>query len=167
MALPTVEDAKAMALEFCKHPRFAQMITFNSKGEPRGRTLGAVLRPDWTVEITSFNQFARASQLERNPNMMLIWNDGALASGHESGKVPQVAFAIGKADVLRGERFMDWYRQRPGGPIRGMTPEQAAEAMSLILFKADQLRLEGFAAPGTTLDFEAVTSGMTINLKED
>ncbi|MCS7002738.1 MAG: hypothetical protein NZ518_07815 [Dehalococcoidia bacterium] len=161
MPYPTVEEMKTIALEFCQVPRFAQMITYDKNGYPVGRTLGARLAPDWTVEIGSYRQFHRWKQVKRNPKMMLIWSQSPEPGS--SVRWPRVIFAKGDGRVLEGDELRAYYeeRVRTRGPVEGMSTEEAMEKIVYIIFKAREFRAEGFGANGGEVTFEELTYGFT------
>jgi hypothetical protein len=156
MPFPSEEQLKAIAVEASQ--KMAQMITLDKNGALTGRSLGARINPDWSIDIATFKQFARTKQVRRNPNIMFIWT-----AAPEQGAVQKVVFAKGKGEVISGDAVGQWYAEFMAKTGRqGMTAEQAAEQLDLIHFTPSELRFEGYAAEGATLTQEEVRTGYTI-----
>ena len=158
MALPSTEEAKEIALLFCQG--MAQMVTIDRRGQPTGRTLGSRLKPDWSVDVFSYKSFKRIDQVRRKPNVLFIWEEQP-ASGTK-----KVIFGKGKADVIDGEGCGQAYEEEMErrGVKSEMNAASAAERLSLVRVRLTELRLEGFAAPGSELLREDVRTGLTVRL---
>jgi hypothetical protein len=156
MALPTADEMRRIAQDFCQGQ--GQFITFDKRGRPRGRTLGCRLKPDNTVEIVTFKRFKRIDQVRQNENAMIIW----VRDPAEGERTTRVIFATVRCTLTEGDAFDPWYAAyvAKNGPIRGMSPDAARDNLTVITFHADEFRAEGFAAPGTKLEQEDVTSGV-------
>jgi hypothetical protein len=137
------------------------MITIDKNGLPTGRTLGATLNPDMTVDIVTSTEmgFKRVDQVKQNPGVLFLWWE----RGVDQGAVPRVIFAKGKGEVLGGDAVTEWYDKAvaAGRQFEGTTREQAAGKWVIIRTQIKQLRAEGFTREGETLDRTEIRYGMT------
>ncbi|MFN8533910.1 MAG: pyridoxamine 5'-phosphate oxidase family protein [Dehalococcoidia bacterium] len=160
MAFPSIEQLQKDLLSFCQLPRFAQMITIDKQGFPTVRTLGGRLQPNWTVDVYTSKRFARLAQVRRNPHMAMVWSQSPETGS--STQAPQLVAAKGRAEILEGEAIRAFAEQRvAAGAREGMTVERYLAQTALIRFHIAEFRVEGFAAEGSELTFEEVTSGLT------
>jgi hypothetical protein len=161
MGMPSIEEMRQIVLDFCRPPRSSQMITIDKHGIPTGRTLGATLNPDMTIDIVTITDlgFKRIDQVRRNPGVLFLWWE----RGVDQGPVPRVVFAKCTAEVLTGEPVLDWYdRQAAAGrTFEGTTREQAAERWAIIRATVKQFRAEGFTREGEQLDRAEIRYGLT------
>lgn len=159
--MPSVEEMQAIVLDFCKPPRASQMITIDKNGLPTGRSLGATLNPDLTIDIVTITNlgFKRADQVRRHPGVLFVWSEPA----GDQGRVPRVIFAKCTAEVLSGDPVAEWYDQSvaAGRNFEGTTREQVVATRVIIRATVKQFRAEGFAKEGETLDRTEVRYGMT------
>jgi hypothetical protein len=163
MGYPDIEAAKRMALEFCQLPRTGRFITHNKAGAMRGRSLTANLRTDFTVEVLTPREFARSEQVKRDPRSMLIWDDAPV----ESWTAPtKVVFASGTTDVLEGNAVKEWFeaRKQDYPRIQHRTPEYAAQNWNVLIFAAEWIRMEGFAADNESLVYDDVARGLQFTI---
>ncbi|GIW11754.1 MAG: hypothetical protein KatS3mg061_2811 [Dehalococcoidia bacterium] len=161
MGMPSIEEMRQIVLEFCRPPRVSQMVTIDRNGLPTGRTLGATLNPDYTVDIITIATlgFKRIEQVQRNPGVLFIWWEREASPG----PVPRVVFAKCLGEVLTGEPVLAWYDRAvaAGRTFEGVTREQAAERWALIHCQVKQFRAEGFTRPGEALAREEIRYGLT------
>lgn len=161
MAFPSIDEMQKIALTFCQPPRFAQMITIDKNGFPTVRTLGGRLTPNWTVDIYTFKHFARLRHVRRNPHMAMVWTQPPEPGS--SSRTPKVIAAKGVAEIIEGEAMRPFAEERVAASSGrdGMTVERYLNEVALIRFHITEFRAEGFAAEGSELTWDEVTSGMT------
>lgn len=127
-------------------PRFAQVYTVNKDGYPTGRTMGARLRPDWTVELVQGRQgFDRVEQARRHPQMEILWVDN-----HSTQVVPKCVFVRGDAQLYEGDELLAEYatryeaNARRGRAGERWSDERVLEELIGIRVQARRVRVEGF-----------------------
>lgn len=167
-------DVRACALVAVRHfldheAGFAQLVTISPAGFPVGRTVGARVRDDWTVDLVQRGVHRRLGQLRRNPRVELIWaGSPAPGSRNDHPAVYDFGLQIPRVVLLRGTvEFMssDWtvrtYRQRTrelrdaglvGAPQR--TAENVAAELAGLLVHPVRLRAEGFGAGAQDFTWE-------------
>jgi len=172
MPQPDPQSLASLVLEFCRFPLQAQMITIDRHGMPIGRTLGADLKPDYTVDLLTFPHFGRVKHLRRRPQSLLIW-----VEGKQPGCVyPRAVFVRGTAAIFEGNPVVEAYaarvaqgRELPHLVRPDMTFEEPRvleaaeirERMCLIRFTADEIRAEGFSAGSDPLERRELLHAVT------
>lgn len=163
MAFPTIEQAKQMAIEFCQPPKQPQMITLSKDGTPRIRTLGASLQPDWVVNVFARRSNGRAMQIARNPYVSFVYSE-FVAPINGQPQAPKVVILQGKGRLGTLEEFGPTYKKMMEGRGEAMPVEEAFQTRTIIICAIEKVRMEGFAAPGETLTFPEITSGLTFDI---
>lgn len=159
----TGERLPATVLEWVQREAgFAQLVTVNRAGFPVGRTLGAPVNDDWSVDLVQRGIHRRLPQLRRNPHVEIIWV-GTPAPGSRNDHpavfdygwlVPRVVFLRARAEIMPA----DWTAARYGeqsavlrargagtkAPLR--SPGQAADDLVGVRLHPIRVRAEGFGA---------------------
>ena len=172
MPQPDTPAISKLVLEFCHFPLQAQMVTINRAGMPVGRTLGADLKQDYSVDLLTFPHFWRVKHLRRNPQMLLIW-----VEGKQPGYIyPRAVFARGSAQILEGDPIVELYGERvaKGDELphivrpdmtfkepRILEPEEVRQRMCVIRFSIDEIRAEGFSAGEGPLERRELLKAVT------
>lgn len=154
---------------------FAQLVTVNRAGFPVGRTLGAPVNDDWSVDLVQRGVHRRLAQLRRDPHVEVVWV-GTPAPGSRNDHpavfdygwlVPRVVFLRARAEIMPN----DWAVARYGEQIavlqgRGLgskaplrSAEQAAEDLVGVRLHPIRVRAEGFGdgAQALTWNVEETT----------
>lgn len=138
---------------------FAQVITINRAGFPVGRTMGAPVNDDWTVDLVQRNVHKRLGQLRRNPRVEIIWaGDPAPGSVNDRPHVYDFGLLVPRVVFLRGiAEFMDseWLKERfarqtainlskgqDKAPVR--SPENVVSELIGLRVRPLRVRAEGF-----------------------
>ncbi|MCS7002495.1 MAG: hypothetical protein NZ518_06570 [Dehalococcoidia bacterium] len=161
MPFPPIDEMKKIALEFCRPPRISQMYTVDRNGLITGRSLGAPLNDDFTVDIVTIRDlgFKRADQVRRNPAVSFTWVE---PRPNEPGKVAKVIFGKGKGVVQEGEPVAQWFNKNAaGGRFGNMTVDEAVQRWVIIHVTIESMRAEGFTIEGTELTREEIRYGLT------
>lgn len=140
---------------------FAQVFTVNRDGFPVGRTMGAPVAPDWSVELIQRNTHRRLGQLRRNPRVEIVWC-GQPAPDSVNDRphvfdfgllVPRVVFLRGLAEFMDDDWTVEHYRalseqHRARGHTRAPNRDagQVRHDLVGIRVQAIQVRVEGFGA---------------------
>lgn len=139
---------------------FAQLITVDQGGFPIGRTLGASVNVDWSIDLVQRGSHRRLDQLRRNPRVELIWV-GTPSPGSRNDHpavfdygrlVPRVVFLRAEAELMPTSWTVARYteqnarlRAHDGGtkaPDR--TAEQVAADLAGVRLRPVRVRAEGF-----------------------
>lgn len=149
-----------MAWEFLTtEAGFAQVFTINQEGFPVGRTMVAVARPSWDVDLVQRRVHRRIGQLRRNPKAEIVWTGPPRVDSvndrphvYDFGlQVPRAVFIRGTARFMSDDELLATYQRQTGrqinlgftnAPIR--TPEKVIEELIGIVIEATQVRVEGF-----------------------
>lgn len=147
-------------------PRFAQLITVDSRGAPVTRTVGAEVGADWTVELVARRGHARLRQLAANPWMQLVFVSPARrlepvarpAVIDYGLPVPAVVALTGWAEPLNAQQTLAAYqRQRAAADLRGntrapqRTDEQVRTELTGTRMHVITIRAEGFGEDAESL----------------
>jgi hypothetical protein len=153
---------------------FAQVYTINRDGFPVGRTMVAVLRDDWTVDLVQRKVHRRLGQIRRNPRMEIVWTgpprpDSVNDRPHvyDFGlDIPQVVFLRGLAQIMADDEMVSIYeRQTAIQRGKGLTKapmraaDQAREELVGIRIRPVQARAEGFGAGATSFTWSIDEGG--------
>lgn len=156
-----LEDVQRSALEFVTgEAGFAQVFTINSGGFPVGRTMGAFLRPDWSVWLIQRRVHRRIGQWQANPRTEVMWvGEPAPDSVNDRPHVfdfgllvPRAVFVRGMARVMDDDWTVARYRRiydelvgagHAAAPAR--SDEQVTRDLIGVCIDATQVRAEGFA----------------------
>lgn len=154
----------------CDEAGFAQLITVNREGFPIGRTVGAVVGDDWTVDLVQRRSHRRLAQLRRNPNAELIWT-GTPKPGARNDhpavydfgwQVPRCVFLRGVAEFMPPEWTVEQYRRRTDALLAkgftrapARTDEDVAAELTGVLVHPVRLRAEGFGDGAQSFDWTA------------
>lgn len=165
-----VEVAEAAKRFVAQEAGFAQVYTVNRDGFPVGRTMVAVLNPDWSVSLVQRNVHRRIGQLRRNPNVEILWlGDPAPDSVNDRPHVYDWGLAIPRAVFLRGTaRFMSdeelvetFTTQTAIQRGKGLTKaperdrENILEELVGIVIEPVQVRVEGFGTGAESFTWKA------------
>lgn len=140
---------------------FAQVYTINRDGFPVGRTMGAPIAPDWSVELVQRRTHRRLGQLRHNPRVEVMWC-GQPAPDSVNDRphvfdfgllVPRVVFLRGFAQFMSDEWTIDRYRaiseryrSRGAGRAPARDEDQVRQDLVGIRVRPIQVRAEGFGA---------------------
>lgn len=138
---------------------FAQLITVNHAGFPVGRTIGAPINDDWSVDLVQRRSHRRLEQLRANPRLELVWVGAPAAAARNDHPpvfdfgqlIPRAVFLRGIAELLDGERTVECYqhltaRQRGKGFLKAprRSPDNARAELAGIHVHPVRVRVEGF-----------------------
>lgn len=170
-----IDQVASEVMEFLTNEAgFAQVFTINKAGFPVGRTMVAVVRPDWSVALVQRRVHKRIDQMRRHPEMEIMWvGRPAPDSVNDRPHVYDFGLAIPRVVFIRGlARFMDeeslvetFFRQTEIQRRKGLTkapertPENVIEDLIGVLVEPVQVRAEGFGtgAQSFTWDVGATT----------
>ncbi len=156
------EEIQARIMWFVQEKAgFAQVFTISKDGFPVGRTMGALLNSDWTVDLVQRRVHRRIGQLSRNPRMEIVWcgpptPDSTNDRPHvyDFGLlVPRVVFLRGRAEFMDANWLLERYNKqtainrsfgRTKAPER--TPENVVAELIGIRVRPTQIRAEGFGS---------------------
>ena len=156
---PLSEVAEAAMRFVVQEAGFAQVYTVNREGFPVGRTMVAVLNPDWSATLVQRKVHRRIGQLQRNPNVEILWlGEPAADSVNDRPHVYDWGLTIPRAVFLRGTaRFMSdgelletFITRTAIQRGKGLTkaperdPENVLEELLGIVLQPVQVRVEGF-----------------------
>ncbi len=149
---------------------FAQLVTVNRAGFPVGRTLGAPVNDDWSVDLVQRGAHRRLEQLRNDPHVELIWvGDPAPGSRNDHPAVfdygllvPRVVFLRARAELMATDWTVARYleqnarlRARGGGtkaPDR--SPQEAAVDLAGVRLTPVRVRAEGFGEGAAALTWD-------------
>lgn len=138
---------------------FAQVYSINRDGFPVGRTMGAPIAPDWSVELVQRGTHRRLGQLRRNPRVEVVWcGQPAPDSVNDRPHVFDFGLLVPRVVLLRGfAEFMseEWtidryraiserYRSRGAGRAPARDEQQIRRELVGIRVRPIQVRAEGF-----------------------
>jgi hypothetical protein len=151
-------QAEVMAF-LCEEAGFAQVYTVNRAGYPVGRTMGAPVNPDWSVDLVQRRVHRRLSHLAERPQLEILWV-GPPAPGSVNDRphvydfgldVPRVVFLRGTAEAMDDGWTLERYRRQTAAQRdRGLTkaPERTDDNVRAELVGVHvvpvQVRAEGF-----------------------
>ncbi|HEX5493709.1 MAG TPA: pyridoxamine 5'-phosphate oxidase family protein [Mycobacteriales bacterium] len=140
---------------------FAQVVTVGRVGFPVGRTMGAPVNEDWSVDLVQRRVHRRLGQLRANPRLEITWV-GPPAPGSVNDRphvydfgllVPRVVFLRGVAEFRDADWTVDRYqRQTRINTARGYaqaptrTPAEVARDLVGVHVRPVRVRAEGFGA---------------------
>ncbi len=169
-AQPLAKISEAAMRFVTQEAGFAQVYTVNREGFPVGRTMVAVLNPDWSVSLVQRKVHKRIGQLQRNPNVEILWlGDPSPDSVNDRPHVYDWGLAIPRAVFLRGRaRFMSddelvetFTTQTAIQRAKGLTkaPERdrwnILEELAGIVVDPVQVRAEGFGTGAESFTWRA------------
>lgn len=114
------ERISAAVLRFLRDDAgFAQLYTVDTAGRPVGRTIGAPVNDDFSVDLVQRAGHRRLTQLAANPAAELIWVGTPLPDSRNDHPpvldfglpVPRVLFLRGTAEFLTTEETVTTYRR--------------------------------------------------------
>ena len=155
------QQTRARVLDWVQHESgFAQLVTVNCDGFPVGRSIGAPVNDDWSVDLVQRGVHRRVPQLRRNPHVEMIWlgtpspgscNDNPAVFDY-GWLVPRAVFLRATAEIMPTDWTVARYReqiavlQRRGvgtkAPLR--SPEHAADDLVGVRLHPVRVRAEGF-----------------------
>jgi hypothetical protein len=141
--------------------RFAQVFTTTADGYPVGRTVGAPINDDWSVDLVQRRVHRRLRQLASNPRLEIVWV-GSPQPGSVNDDpavfdfgwlVPRAVFLRGVAEPLDPEQTLAAY-QRLRAPLlaAGLTkapdrsPADVAANLVGLHVRSVRVRVEGFGS---------------------
>lgn len=141
----SIDEIKAEVLKFLQEETgFGQVYTINKDGFPIGRTMGAPIEDDWTIDMIQPNHSKRLDQVSKNPRMEVLWIDTSV-------RIPRAVFLRGNGKVFLGDELLTKYNRRVDiseakGRSRGPRQEPDAVRANLagIHFTPVHCRVEGF-----------------------
>lgn len=149
---------------------FAQLVTVGKAGYPIGRTLGAPVNDDWSVDLVQRGAHRRLDQLRRHPEVELIWvgtptpgsrNDHPAVFDY-GWQVPRVVFLRARAELMPTDWTVARYLEQnarlraDGGGTKApdRTAEQAAEDLAGVRLTPVRVRAEGFGEGAAALSWD-------------
>jgi Pyridoxamine 5'-phosphate oxidase len=160
--MPDPPGPQRAVLDFLREEaRFAQVYTVTADGFPVGRTMGAPINDDWTVDLVQRRVHRRLAQLARNPRLEIVWTGSPLPSSRNDSPpvfdygwlIPRVVFLRGLAAPMSEDEILAAYRRiRAGQVARGQTaapyrsPENVRAELAGIHVRPVRVRAEGFGA---------------------
>lgn len=168
---PSLADVQRRAMDFVTtEAGFAQVFTLSAGGFPVGRTMGAFLRPDWTVWLIQRRVHRRIDQWRINPRTEVVWV-GQHAPDSVNDRphvfdfgllVPRVVFLRGMARVMDDAWTLSGYRGIHRGLVgAGHThapdrdDEQVRRELIGVCIDPVQVRAEGFAEGAQSVTWRA------------
>lgn len=158
--LKPIEELAKEAMKFLNtEAGFAQVFTVNQAGFPVGRTMVAVVEPDWSVVLIQRVVHKRIGQMRRHPQMEVVWV-GTPAPGSVNDRphvydfglaIPRVVFVRGVARFMDEEELVEkFFRQSEIQRAKGhtnapeRTRENVVEELIGVVVEPIQVRVEGF-----------------------
>ncbi|MCS7002087.1 MAG: hypothetical protein NZ518_04480 [Dehalococcoidia bacterium] len=156
----TLAEIQARVMQWLQtEAGFAQVVTINRAGFPVGRTMGAPINPDWSVDLIQRRVHKRIGQLRRNPKLEIIWS-GPPAPDNVNDRphvydfglnAPRVVFLRGIAEFMDDATLIARYQRqtaihRAKGQTRAPLRDPANIVAELIgvHVRPLQVRAEGF-----------------------
>jgi hypothetical protein len=150
--------------------RFAQLYTVGREGFPVGRTVGAPVNDDWSVDLVQRRVHRRLRHLARSPRLEIAWvgtprpgsrNDHPAVFDY-GWPVPRAVFLRGLAEPMSREQTLAAYR-RLRAPLlaRGLTraPDRSADDVRTELVgihvRPVRVRVEGFGEGAQSVTWTA------------
>jgi hypothetical protein len=138
---------------------FAQLFTVGATGYPVGRSIGAPINDNWSVDLVQRRVHRRLRHIARNPRVELVWV-GSPRPGSRNDRpavfdygwpVPRAVYLRGLAQPMTDEQTLAAYR-RLRAPLlaAGLTrapdrsPADVRENLAGVHVKPVRLRAEGF-----------------------
>ena len=158
----TQDEVESLVREFlATEAGFAQVYTINRDGFPVGRTMVAVARPNWDVDLVQRRVHRRIGQMRRNPKAEVVWVGSPRPDSindrphvYDFGlQIPRVVFIRGDVRFMEDDELLATYeaqteQQRSLGltkaPLR--TPSEVVEELIGTVIEAVQVRVEGFGS---------------------
>jgi hypothetical protein len=139
--------------------QFAQLFTVNASGYPVGRTIGAPINDDWSVDLVQRRVHHRLRHIARHPQVEIVWV-GSPRPGSRNDRpavfdygwlVPRAVFLRGLAQPMTEEQTLAAY-QRLRAPLlaAGLTrapdrsPDDVRANLAGVHVRPVRLRVEGF-----------------------
>lgn len=155
-----LEQVQQEALSFVRDEAgFAQVFTVNEDGFPVGRTMGARVRPDWTVPLIQRRVHHRLDQMRHNPAVEVVWvgipaptsvNDQPHVFDYDL-RIPRAVFLRGVAEFMDTAWTVETYaaitaemRARGNDRAPNRDPEGVARELVGIQIRPVRVRAEGF-----------------------
>jgi hypothetical protein len=156
----TQSEVEQMVWEFLTtEAGFAQVYTINRDGFPVGRTMVALARPNWDVDLVQRRVHRRIAQLRRNPKAEIVWAGSPRPDSvndrphvYDFGlAVPRAVFIRGTARFMSDEELVATYERQMSrqiglgltkAPVR--TPQEVMDELIGVVIEAVQVRVEGF-----------------------
>lgn len=167
---PSLEVVAAEAMRFVNEEAgFAQVYTISRAGYPVGRTMVAMLQPDWSVYLVQRKVHRRNDQLRRDPRAEVLWSGSPAADSVNDRPhvfdwgltIPRAVFVRGDASFMDDDKLLEVFfaqtaAQRSKGltkaPLR--TPENVLEELIGVDIRARQVRAEGFGIGAISYTWE-------------
>ena len=158
----TIDEVTTVALQFVRSEGgFAQVFTINRDGYPVGRTMGAPINDDWTVDLIQREVQRRIAHLRRNPRIEIVWTGSP--SGRSTNdrphvydfgrQAPRVVFLRGTAEFMDEETTWKRFEALTAKHIavgQDLAPARTREDVDAnlvgILVRPIRIRAEGFGA---------------------
>ncbi|HLT09265.1 MAG TPA: pyridoxamine 5'-phosphate oxidase family protein [Micromonosporaceae bacterium] len=153
---PVLAEVKRFLRE---EAQFAQLFTVGAEGYPVGRTVGAPINDDWSVDLVQRRVHRRLRHIARNPRVEIVWV-GTPRPGSRNDRpavfdygwlVPRAVFLRGIAEPMTEEETLAAYhRLRAPLLAAGLTraPDRSAEDvrenLAGVHVRPVRLRAEGF-----------------------
>lgn len=149
---------------------FAQVYTVNGEGFPVGRTMGAPINDDWSVDLVQRRVHRRLAQLARNPRLEIVWTGPAAPNSRNDHPavfdygwpVPRAVFLRGFAEPMGEEQTLAAYeRLRARQLARGLTkapdrsPENVRAELAGVHVRPVRVRVEGFGEGAASFTWTA------------
>lgn len=154
------DDVRARALAFVRtEAGFAQLVSFDSAGNPVARTTSAFLNDDFSVDLVQRGSHRRIDQLRRDDRVLALWSAAPAADSVNDSPwtfdlgltVPRVVFVRGNAGLLRPEETWQVYRDhtarlRAAGHTKAPQRDRADIDANFAGLRVEprRIRLEGF-----------------------
>lgn len=153
---PVLREVKRF---LCEEAQFAQLFTVGAAGYPVGRSVGAPINDDWSVDLVQRRTHRRLRHIARHPYVEIVWV-GSPRPGSRNDRpavfdygwlVPRAVYLRGLAQPLTDEETLAAY-QRLRAPLlaAGLTrapdrsPGDVRENLTGIHVRPVRLRVEGF-----------------------
>lgn len=167
----TEQEQQDRVLEWVRtEAGFAQLVTVNRAGFPVGRTLGAPVNDDWSVDLVQRAAHRRLEQLRNDPHVELIWvGDPAPGSRNDHPAVfdygrlvPRAVFLRARAELMPTDWTVARYLEQNarlradggGGKAPDRTAEQAAADLVGVRLVPVRVRAEGFGEGAAALTWD-------------
>lgn len=170
-----IDEVAGEAMKFLNaEAGFAQVFTVNRAGFPVGRTMVAVVEPDWSVVLIQRRVHKRIGQMQRHPETEVVWvGTPAPDSINDRPHVYDFGLAIPRVVFIRGlARFMDdeelvekFFRQSEIQRSKGLTKapertrENVLEELIGVVVEPVQVRVEGFGAGAQSFTWDLSNQG--------
>lgn len=180
-----IEQVRREVLDFLRtEAGFAQVVTVGRGGFPVGRTMGAPVNDDWSVDLVQRRVHRRLGQLRANPRLEITWV-GTPAPDSVNDRphvydfgllVPRVVFLRGVAEFRDAAWTVERYQRQTRvnldsgfthAPAR--TPAEVARDLVGVHVRPVRVRAEGFGAGAQSFTWTvaADTAGRTGRTPEE